>query len=147
MYLVKEACSPAELEAILQLRYKILRAPWQQPISTAGDDLELVSINAYISNGNHKVIACGRLQFNSEKLGQVRYMAVDSEYRHLGLGKLILQYLELKGREKGCDKIVLQARENALDFYNKQSYLVVEKSFLLWGEIQHYLMEKSLMPD
>ena len=144
MFSVKEARTKEEFEAILELRYKILRQPWNQPIDTATDELEFKSINAYIADEGGSVIACGRLQENEHKTGQIRYMAVDSNYQGKGLGKLILQFLEQKGRVLGLQKIELQARENALEFYKSSGYVLKEKSFLLWGIIQHYLMEKQL---
>jgi tRNA-dihydrouridine synthase len=46
--------------------------------------------------------------------------------------------------ERGDTKIILHAREVALNFYTKLDYKLIEKSHLLFGEIQHYLMEKEL---
>ncbi len=144
MFEVKEAQTPAELDAIIALRYTILREPWQQPIDTARDALEETSVNAFISDANGKVIACGRLQENEGKTGQVRYMAVDKQYQGKGLGKLVLQFLEQKAITLQLHKIELQARENAVQFYESNGYTVKEPSFLLWGIIQHYLMTKDL---
>lgn len=144
MFEVKQAQTTAEVEAIINLRYEILRKPWDQPKDTASDNLEQNSINAYISNASGNVIACGRLQENEGKVGQIRYMAVDNSYQGKGLGKLIVEYLEKKGKELGLQKIELQARENAVEFYKSSGYTIVETSFLLWGIIQHYRMEKEL---
>jgi hypothetical protein len=38
----------------------------------------------------------------------------------------------------------LQARENAVAFYERNGFHVVKPSFLLFNEIQHFLMEKML---
>jgi predicted GNAT family N-acyltransferase len=140
---VKEAQSSAELEAIIRLRNEILRKPWDQPLETATDDLEQQSLNAYISDENGEVIACGRLQENPGNVGQVRYMAVSEKWRGKGLGKLILTHLETAAWRKGYGLIELQARENAVKFYGSAGYAVMEKTFLLWGIIQHYLMQKK----
>ena len=145
MYPVKAAQNQEEVNAIIELRYKILRQPWDQPKDTASDHLETSSVNAFISDEKGTVIACGRLQENENKIGQIRYMAVDSDYQGKGLGKLILIFLEERAKELQLNKIELQARENALEFYKANKYSIKEKSFLLWGIIQHYLMEKSLV--
>lgn len=142
MYSVQEANSQEELNKILELRYTILRQPWKQPAETATDDLESESINAFISNETGQVVACGRLQKNSGNTGQIRYMAVDDRYQNNGLGRLVLQFLEKKAWRMGLLKIELQARENALKFYESNGYHIKEKSFLLWGIIPHFLMEK-----
>lgn len=143
MFIVRQAHTEPEFQAILQLRYKILRQPWSQPIDTATDALEHSSVNAYIEKDG-LAIACGRLQENEGKTGQVRFMAVDSAWQGKGLGKDILFFLEEKAKELTLVKIELQARENAVKFYESCGYKIKETSFLLWGQIQHYLMEKQL---
>jgi N-acetylglutamate synthase-like GNAT family acetyltransferase len=144
MYTVKEVKNPGELSAVLDLRYRILREPWQQPAATASDGLEEKSVNAFISDDDGKAIACGRLQENEGKVGQIRFMAVDDKYQGKGLGKLIVDFLEQRGKSLGLQRIELQARENAVKFYESCGYSVKEKSFLLWDIIQHYLMEKKI---
>lgn len=141
---VRIAQNSRELEAIIGLRYDILRRPWDQPAATATDDLEHSSINAYMTDENDTVIACGRLQQNDDGKGQVRYMAVRGDQQGKGLGSQILRFLEKVAADRGIRMIELQARENAVDFYKKEGYVVAEKSFLLWGQIQHYLMSKEI---
>jgi N-acetylglutamate synthase-like GNAT family acetyltransferase len=143
METVSIARSAADLERVIALRFKILREPWNQPIGTATDDLEERSVNAFIER-NGVVVACGRLQENEGGVGQIRYMAVDEKFRGKGLGKLILKSLEEQARQRGLHKIELQARDNAVQFYEGCGYTVKEKTFLLWGVIQHYLMWKTI---
>ena len=143
-YKVIQAQTVKDLKNILQLRYDVLRQPWNQSIETATDDLEDSSVNAFIEDENGNAIACGRLQENENKIGQIRFMAVSQAHQGKGLGKLILQFLEEKAKEKKIVEIQLQARENALDFYKSCNYIIKEKSFLLWGEIQHWLMGKEI---
>lgn len=142
--IVNFAHTPDDVNRIIELRYKILRQPWDQPKDTSTDGLESSSYNAFIEDSNGKVIACGRLQENENKIGQIRYMAVDNDQQGKGLGKLILTSLENKAKEIGLRVIELQARENALQFYKNNNYKLKEKSFKLWDIIQHYLMYKDL---
>lgn len=144
MYKVKQANTETDFKNILQLRYAILRKPWNQPIETATDDLEHTSINAFIEDENGNAIACGRLQENKNRIGQIRFMAVSSSHQGKGLGKLIIEFLEAKAKEKQLAEIQLQARENAVEFYKNCGYIIKETSFLLWGQIQHYLMVKTI---
>lgn len=144
MFKVKQAQTSEELGAIVELRYAVLRQPWNQPKNTASDDLESQSINAYITDENGTCIACGRLQENEGRVGQIRYMAVDPAYQGKGLGKMVIQFLEEKAKELNLKKIELQARENAVEFYKASGYEIAETSFLLWGIIQHYRMEKAI---
>lgn len=71
-------------------------------------------------------------------------MAVHPDYRGKDIGGEILKYLEQKAKEKGAEKVILQAREQAVNFYIRNKYEVKEKTFLLYESIQHYLMEKTL---
>lgn len=145
MFIVQQATNSTQLEAIIKLRCKILRDPWNQPAETATDTLEQSSVNAFIEDENGNIIACGRLQENENKIGQVRFMAVENDIQGKGLGKMILLFLEDKAKQMQLKTIELQARENAVEFYKTCGYTIKEKSFLLWGQIQHYLMGKSLL--
>lgn len=143
MYQVEICKSEKTLDAIVDLRFAVLRKLWNKPKETVTDDLEETSINAFIQF-NETVIACGRLQNNGNGIGQIRYMAIDSAYQGQGLGKLIIKKLEEEAKKIGLKVIELQARENAVEFYKASGYTVKEKSFILWDIIQHYLMTKSI---
>ena len=143
MYKVQIANTQKQIDAIIDLRYDILRKPWNQPKETSTDGMEDTAINAFIED-NGKVVACGRLQDNGNELGQIRYMAVDANCQGKGLGKLIVAKLEEEANAINLTRIELQARENALEFYKNQGYVIKEASFKLWDIIQHYLMTKEL---
>lgn len=143
MYVVKTNTTPAIIEQIIDLRYEVLRKPWNQTRQSVTDDFEEIAINAYIEKDG-EIIACGRLQNNGNGIGQIRYMAVNNGFQGKGLGKLIVAKLEDEAKRMQLKTIELQARENALDFYKNQGYIVKETSFKLWGIIQHYLMSKHL---
>jgi len=145
MHSVKIASTNQQLNSILKLRYEVLRKPWSQTIDSASDQLEHKSINAFIQNNKGVFIACGRLQENENKIGQIRFMAVDQNYQGKGLGKLIITSLEEKAKDLQLNKIQLQARENAVSFYKNNGYVMIEKTFLLWDQIQHFLMEKNVI--
>jgi len=143
MFKIKIAHTPTEIDRIIDLRYKILRKPWNQPSDTATDNIEVISINVYIENEKKEVVACGRLQQNGNQVGQIRFMAVEDKQQGKGLGKMIVNALENEGKKLNLSSIELQARENAVEFYKSCGYSIKEKTFLLWGIIQHYLMEKK----
>ena len=143
IYVVKTNTTPAIIEQIIDLRDEVLRKPWNQTRQSVTDDLEEIAINAYIEKDS-EIIACGRLQNNGSGIGQIRYMAVNKAFQGKGLGKLIVVKLEDEAKRMQLKTIELQARENALDFYKSQGYIVKETSFKLWDIIQHYLMSKHL---
>ena len=95
-------------------------------------------------NDSRNLVGGGRLQLIEDKLGQVRYMAVEPNSRNQGIGQSILLCLEKLAREIGMMKIFLDAREQAVGFYKNNGYSVTDSSYLLFGEIQHSRMEKQL---
>ena len=143
-----EPDSSAEFEQYYNLRYEVLRKPWLQPKGSEKDDGDKSSIHRMIiDESNGKAVAVGRLQFNTSEEAQIRYMAVSDNYQLKGYGNIIVKTLEDIALNKGIRNIILQARENALKFYWKNGYEIIEKSYLLFDEIQHWLMVKKITTD
>ena len=137
--------SPEEFRKYYNLRYEILRKPWGQPIGSERDEKEVTSIHRMIiDDKTGEALAVGRLQFNSKDEAQIRYMAVADDSQGKGLGSQIISALEDVAQGKDIQRIILSARENALQFYKNNGYEIVKKTHLLFGEIQHWLMEKEL---
>jgi ribosomal protein S18 acetylase RimI-like enzyme len=136
--------SPGDFEIYFNLRYEALRKPWNQPFSSVKDDLEDNSFHAMLLDEQGLAAGVCRMHFNPTGEAQLRFMAIRADLQGKGLGKLLLDYFENLALEKGKDRIVLQSRENAVRFYERNGYHVKEKSYLMWGIIQHYLMEKKL---
>lgn len=144
MSIVIRPPKPEEMEAYFNLRWRVLRQPWGQTSGSERDEQEQSCFQLAAFHHDKEVIACGRLQLNSPAEAQIRFMAVDPAFQGKGAGKLIMAGLEANAWESGAEKIILQARENAVPFYLSCGYQLVEPTFLLFGEIQHFLMGKSL---
>ena len=140
-----EPTTSEEFKKYYNLRYEILRQPWRQPRGSERDEGEETSIHRMIiDEKTEETLAVGRLQLNSEDEAQIRYMAVADDLQGKGLGSQIISALEDVARGKGIQRINLSARENALQFYKNNGYEIMKKTHLLFGEIQHWLMEKEL---
>ena len=140
-----EPTTSEEFTQYYNLRYEILRSPWGQPMGSERDDKEEIAIHRMIIDKETRdPLAVGRLQFNSTHEAQIRYMAVADEFQGKGLGIQIISALENVARGKGSQRIILSARENALQFYKNNGYEIIEKTHLLFGKIQHWLMRKEL---
>ena len=145
---VIEPQTPEEFKQYYSLRYEILRKPWGQPKGSERDNDDEISHHRLIIDEITGVtIAVGRLQFNTKEEAQIRYMAVADNYQGQGLGSKIVTALEDIALDKGARRIILQARKNAVQFYQSNGYKVVEKSYILFDEIQHWLMKKELTTD
>ena len=140
-----EPSTSKEFKKYYNLRYEVLRKPWGQPLGSERDEREETSIHRMIidkKTGN--ALAVGRLQINSKDEAQIRYMAVADEFQGKGLGSQLISVLEDVARGKGIQRIILSARENALQFYKNNGYEIVKKTHFLFGEIQHWLMQKQI---
>ena len=140
-----EPSSADEYRRYYELRWKILRAPWNQPRGSEQDDMENSSHHLMVVENNHDVIAVGRLHFNSIREAQFRYMAVDTTQQRRGAGTLLLQAMEYKASELGAACIVLDAREHALRFYHKHGYQAEGPGHTLFNSIPHVKMRKSIL--
>ncbi len=138
-----EPSTSGELQRYYDLRWKILRAPWNQPRGSERDELEQSSHHLMAVDRKQAVIAVGRLQFNSIREAQIRYMAVDIDQQRKGVGTLLLDELEQKAAKLGAAHIVVDARESALRFYRKQGYEAEGPGHVLFNAIAHVRMRKD----
>ncbi|MBB6609931.1 GNAT family N-acetyltransferase [Pontibacter sp. Tf4] len=139
-----EPATPDEFEKYYHLRYLTLRQPWGQPEGSERAPDDATAIHAMLVEENGDAIGVCRLHLQTPQEAQLRFMGIHEKYQGKGLGKLLLDYLEDKARSMGAQTIVLQAREKAVSFYERNGYAIVEKTHLLFGTIQHYKMEKQL---
>ncbi len=142
-YELRSPETPSEWENYHYLCWEVMRKPWNQPKGSERDPRENDSWHrAVYSDGQLAGIA--RLQLDSPALGRVRFMAVAPAFQGKGIGRMLMASLEEIARAQGVEKIVLDAREQAVGFYLVIGYQVVAEGHLLYGEIQHYVMEKAL---
>ena len=132
-----------DFENYFNLRWEILRKPLGGSLSSVKDNLEDKSYHLMALFEN-KIIGVGRLHNLDSNWCQIRYMGVLNAYRSREVGSEILKKIENYAKNNNKKYILLHARESALNFYIKNQYIFIEKSHLLLGKIQHYLMIKEL---
>ena len=143
-----EPKSPEEFKKYYQLRYDVLRKPWNQPKDSEKDESDSTSFHRMmVDEETGNPIAVGRLHLNSSNEAQIRYMAVSDYYQGNGNGSRMVKALEEIAKKNGMRKIILQSRENAVPFYERNGYEIIEKSYRLFDEIQHWLMGKDLTTE
>lgn len=141
-----------EFKRYYHLRWRLLRAPWGQPEGSEIDTIEDQCFHVMAITGNvaasiadnNVIIGVGRLQYNSADEAQIRYMAVAPGFERHGIGRQLVEAMEMQAKAMGHKTIVLDAREPAVDFYRKLGFTVTEKSYLLFDAIQHYRMTKEI---
>jgi len=102
------------------------------------------AFHLFLLDSARKPLACRRLHFNAPDEAEVRFMAVDENIRGHGYGSRILGALEAARLRHGARKVVLNARENAMECYARHGYAVVGEAETLSGAIRHVRKEKAL---
>lgn len=140
---IRKPGTEKEWEDYYDLRYRILREPLNQPRGSEKNDGDADGIHfALFENG--VLLAIARLDNADTPVAQVRFVAVETNQQGKGLGKKIMLATEEASREKGVEKIILHARDYAVDFYLGLNYTLIEPSYKLFDVLQHFLMEKKL---
>ncbi len=142
--LIRPPASESEFKTYYAFRWKILRQPWNQPPGSEKDEYEGEALHLAAWDDAGSLIGVGRLHRVVENCAQIRYMAVDPAQRSRGIGKAILQELEVRAIESGIQEIKLNSRRDAVPFYQKNGYLVLGPSHTLFGAIPHFEMWKRL---
>ena len=132
-----------EMKEYYHLRWKILREPLGLEQETEKDDLEDKSIHRVVKV-NNQIIGVGRLHFIDDSKAQIRYMAVENNFRRSGVGKLIVDEFIKISENRNTKKIILYARESVIDFYKNLGFDIVREAHKL-ENIQHFLMEKIII--
>ena len=126
-------------------RWKYLRKDLNKKLGSERDALEDISIHRMVNDNNGNIIGVGRIHKISRGTYQVRYFAIHKDYRRIGLGTYLMADLEKIAINEKAKFIVLNARENALNFYQKLNYKIIKKTNLLYNKIQHYQMKKKII--
>ena len=143
-YSIKSPENVEEWDSYLLFRWEILRKPLGMSKDSLADSIEDESFHLMGIDEEKNVIASGRVHFNSENEAQIRYMAVDENFKRKGVGTEIVKELEKYALSKGKVSMILNARENAISFYLSLGYEEVGPYQSDTG-IPHKTMKKRLV--
>jgi GNAT superfamily N-acetyltransferase len=140
---IRTPANATEWEEYYDLRYRILREPLGKERGSERNDGDADGIHfALYDEGVLRAIA--RLDKVDATTCQVRFVAVETPLQGKGLGKAIMDAVEQRGIAEGYTKLILHARDYALDFYKKLGYTLIGPSYKLFDVLQHYEMYKTL---
>ena len=132
----------AQYRQMIKLRDDILRKPLG--LSFTNEELEVeknyLLIGAFEDD---KMLACCMLVEEDSKIVRLRQMAVLNNLQGKGVGSAILQFAENLARDRGYKKIMMHARKNTAEFFEKCGYKVSGTEFIELT-IPHYQMIKEL---
>ncbi len=107
-----------QLERYYYFRWQHLRQPLSFPQGSEQDDLEEQAQHCMALFNNH-IIGVGRVHQDAVESAQIRYMAVDPEWRARGVGRAILAQLIRYAHAAGVKYCWCNARDEAIIFYRR----------------------------
>ena len=125
------------------LRWRILRKPWTEDRESSKDEHESLAVHL-MAWADNKLVGVGRLHFNTPQEAQIRYMAVEDSYSGRGVGTVVLKELEVRAERAGATRMVANARENALSFYKKHGYDLIDRADTLFDSLVHWRVVKLI---
>ena len=138
---VKLTETEEELEAAIGVRFRVFVAEQTVPAEEELDEQDAAATHA-IAVCQGRVIGTGRV-FYPDDGARIGRMAVDLEWRRLGVGDRLLRFLEEEARAQGSGACVLHAQEYVKAFYAAHGYTERGEVFLEAG-IRHVEMRKEL---
>jgi predicted GNAT family N-acyltransferase len=126
----------------LTLRHEVLRKPLGMIFDPSIFIEEKVDLHLVANHGDW-LVGCMILTEAGNDL-KMRQVAVANRYRRCRIGARMVALAEAKAIEMGKQKMVLHARDSALDFYVSLGYSIVGDQFEEVG-IPHQRMEKSFV--
>lgn len=134
----------AQLDEYYRLRWRVLREPLGYPRGAERDDLDHAAFHVTVRDRDDRLLGIGRLHFNDDGEAQIRFMATDPRRRRRGVGRTVIARLEEIAAKHGKTRVVLNARLEAVGFYERVGYRVVGPGPTLLGHVEHQRMEKHL---
>lgn len=140
---IRSPASEEEWRRYDNFRWEILRKPLKMSHIPLKDSLEDISFHFMAITTSSEVIACGRIHMNNDSEAQIRYMGVSQSFRRMQLGTSMVHRLELQAKILEAKYVILNSRNNAIDFYKSLGYKEIEP-YESNIRIPHTRMEKKL---
>jgi predicted GNAT family N-acyltransferase len=126
----------------LALRKRALADPLGLPLDAIRFDFEDASLHVWALRRG-RLIGCVSFFPESPQRGRLYQMAVDESERSKGVGRALVEGLEQRLAQDGCECIYLHARIQVAGFYRKLGYEPAGEPFIEVG-IQHLPMARDL---
>jgi len=141
--IIRQPQSEDEFNSMYDLRWRILRKPWNQPKGSEKDEKESEALH-FIAKLDDRVVGTARFDTIKDRIGQIRYLAVDESFQRRGIGTNLLSSIHITARNRRFLYIILNARESAVKFFEKLGYSIMEDGPILFDVIKHFKMVKKL---
>ncbi|NLY45448.1 MAG: GNAT family N-acetyltransferase [Tissierella sp.] len=131
-----------EYEVSIDIRNEAFRKPWGLDIrdEDLSGDKNMEMYGGYLDG---KMIATVFLAEDDKDTARIKSVAILEDYRKLGLGKHLMDFIEDIARQRGYTKSNLMGRVSVEGFYHKLGYKTLSAPFD-YQTIPHVEMTKDL---
>jgi N-acetylglutamate synthase-like GNAT family acetyltransferase len=131
-----------DYDKMISLRINVLLAPIGVPSSFIhrANEVNDLLVGAF---QEADLIGCCVLTKVNDTTIQLRQMAVDTLTQGTGVGAAIIEYAEAVAKDKGYSKLLLNARDTVIPFYEKCGYHITGDGFTEVN-IPHHTMVKDI---
>ena len=138
----KLMASDADLSGAFDIRRQVFVREQGISEDLVFDNNDRDALHVVVKDGE-RVIGTARVRFLGSNEAKLERMAVAEAFRHKGVGRGIVAFLDEELRDKQMQEIVIHAQEGAVEFYKSCGFQ--ESGSPFWeANIKHIKMHKRL---
>ena len=138
------ATKTAEQAGAYYVRIQAMARKHQIPLHVEFDEHDTPATKYIVIVDNYLPVATCRLYAIDKERVMLGRIVVLPEYRHQGLGTLVVQEAEKWAKELGFLTSVLESRDNKIHFYETMGYVADYSAKIVGETFTCYRMEKKL---
>ncbi len=145
--IIREPYGKEEYERMYELRWEVLRSPWNKPRGSEKDEMDSYNerVFHFIALLDDKIIGTARFHTNNEYEGEIKYLVVEEKYRCQGIGKNIIDHIERIATGLGIPYIKLNSVKTAQCLFERLDYQIIGEGPLLYNQVKQYRMGKNII--
>ena len=123
MIVIKSPTTKDDFKAYYAVRYRTLREPLGHLKGTEKDDYEPISEHFMaVDTDTNQVWGVIKLFEKAPGVGNFSHLAVDPDHQHKGIGKMLLEAVEKRARERGFQTLGTMSRVTATAYFERRGY-------------------------
>ena len=138
------ATKTAEQAGAYYVRIQAMARKHQIPLSVEFDEHDTPNTKYIVAVDNYLPIATCRLYAIDDAKVMLGRIVVLPEYRHQGIGTLVVKEAETWSRELGFTTAVVESRDNKIPFYESMGYVADMERKIEGETFTCFRMEKNL---
>lgn len=141
---ILRATKTAEQAGAYYVRIQAMARKHQIPLNVEFDEHDTPETKYIVVIDDYLPVATCRLYAIDDKLVMLGRIVVLPEYRHQGLGTLVVREAESWAKELGYQTAVVESRDNKTHFYETMGYVADYSQKIIGETFTCYRMEKRL---